>query len=709
MEVYDDDGNVICDKPYVLDKWKREFQTLFKEESEIEPKAEEKIMKRMLNDSIYLHEFRMSDPLFDETTELNRNIDLQEVKNAVMKTKKRKAVGIDMLPNEVLKNDNVISILQKLFQLCLDTGIVPDSWTKAIIKPIPKSSENDPRIPLNYRGISLLSCVAKVFTSIMNTRITSYLDANEKICEEQNGFRAKRGCIDHIYSLHSIAKQRQQKGLNTFVTYIDFSKAFDCIDRNMLLYNLLQSGIEGKIYYVIKSLYNLTQACVTLNNTLSEWFITELGVRQGDNLSPTLFSIFINGLSECIKKLDLGVVVDDIKVSCLFYADDIIIMAENPINLQTMLNCINDWCITWKMKINMSKTKIMQFRKKGTERSIAKFVLGDKLITKCATYKYLGVVFDEFLEFNKNAEVLAGSGQRALGALIGKYKMYPEMGFETYTKCFLSNVCPILDYGSEVLGYCKGEKTEAVQYKAIRVFLGVNKSTSLDFLMGDMGWLPSKIRHKLSMLRLWNRLLKLDQSRLPKKIFEAEYKNGGYWCKTISNILTELNMNHLYENKLLCDLGVCEKKLFDLCKAEWSKRILKKPKLRSYCCWKKDYNTEPYVKIGLPREHRSILAQIRSGTLPLKIETGRFMGIKLDDRLCTVCDEGIVEDEKHFLLECNRYNDERSVFLNKLGILEVDNPNNLLKKLFSDSCRQLARYSALIYNVRKETEYLIVN
>ena len=140
--------------------------------------------------------------------------------------------------------------------------------------------------------------MAKVFTSILNNRIVTFLDNTGRICEEQNGFRKNRSCTDHIYSLHSIAKERQIEGLKTFVTFIDFSKAFDSVNRNLLLYVLLQSGIDGKLYFIIKALYNLTEACVTLNGALSEWFKTELGVRQGDNLSPTLFSVFINELAE---------------------------------------------------------------------------------------------------------------------------------------------------------------------------------------------------------------------------------------------------------------------------------------------------------------------------------------------------------------------------------------------------------------------------
>ena len=83
----------------------------------------------------------------------------------------------------------------------------------------------------------------------------------------------------------------------TFVAFIDFSKAFDWVDRELLLYKLLRSSVDGPFYFVIKSMYTKTRSTVKVNDDLSNWFETECGVRQGDVLSPTLFNIFINDLS----------------------------------------------------------------------------------------------------------------------------------------------------------------------------------------------------------------------------------------------------------------------------------------------------------------------------------------------------------------------------------------------------------------------------
>ncbi len=141
-----------------------------------------------------------------------------------------------MIPNEILKNAKLRVILKELFQLCLDSAKIPTDWLKAIIKPIPKCRENDPRIPLNYRGISLLCCSLKLFTNLINIRVLNVLNKCDELCDEQNGFRGDRSCTDHIFVLHSIVSQRLNMKLSTFATYIDFSKAFDGISREMLLH-----------------------------------------------------------------------------------------------------------------------------------------------------------------------------------------------------------------------------------------------------------------------------------------------------------------------------------------------------------------------------------------------------------------------------------------------------------------------------------------
>ena len=136
----------------------------------------------------------------------------------------------------MFKNDGVVDVLHKLFQLCLDSGKIPSVWRKAIICPIPKDEKLDQKVPLNYRGISLLCCSAKMYTSLLNSRLDVFLSAEGALLDEQNGFRKDRSCQDHIFVLDSIIRNRFNEDLSTFCAFIDLQKAFDCrqfaVDRN---------------------------------------------------------------------------------------------------------------------------------------------------------------------------------------------------------------------------------------------------------------------------------------------------------------------------------------------------------------------------------------------------------------------------------------------------------------------------------------------
>lgn len=163
-----------------------------------------------------------------------------------MKSKNGKSSGVDEIPYEVLKYDCVIDseVIHRLFMLCFESHIIPSVWRQAIICPILKDSNSDPRVPLNYRGISLLSTIYKMYSSILNHRLVSYLEDNNLLVDEQNGFRRERSCADHVFTLNSIIQNRKE----TFVAFIDLQKAFDTVDRDLLKFSLLNNGIDGDFY-----------------------------------------------------------------------------------------------------------------------------------------------------------------------------------------------------------------------------------------------------------------------------------------------------------------------------------------------------------------------------------------------------------------------------------------------------------------------------
>ncbi len=141
------------------------------------------------------------------------------------------------------------------------------------------------------------------------------MEENGLYAEEQNGFRQSRPCSEHLFVLTTIIRNRKLQGKSTFTAFIDAEKAFDRVDRELLLFKLLNVGIKGHIYENIKAIYKEAICSINVNKMLTDWFQTYSGVVQGDTLSPTLFNKFINDLVEDVNPLTLGVTIDGHRIS----------------------------------------------------------------------------------------------------------------------------------------------------------------------------------------------------------------------------------------------------------------------------------------------------------------------------------------------------------------------------------------------------------
>ena len=561
-----------------------------------------------------------------------------------------------------------------------------------------------------------ISCVSKIYTSILNSRVLDKLEEQELIVDEQNGFRSERSCQDHIFVLDSIIRNRLAQDMPTFTAFIDLQKAFDCVNRDFLMNKILDYGVDGKVFSAIKSLYINTEACVKLPGGLfTNWFPTSFGVKQGDNLSPTLFSVFLNDLATEIKKLNAGVDTSDGTVSILLYADDIALIAPSEKNLQKMLDTLSAWTDKWLMNIHPDKSQIVHFRKNDVDETKHCFKCGPINLKTVSFYKYLGVIFSEHLDYEQNAAVLSKAGGRALGAIIAKYKAQGFMSYSTYTKLFDSCVTPVLDYSSGVWGFSKYNCLEAIQNRAIRIYLGVHKFAPTLALQGDMGWMLTENRQCLSVLRFWNRLLKLPDNRLTKQIFIDDFylAQSGHenWCSNVFKILEKLNLEHLFYERKMGDIKEIKDQLMNKQSDMWKQAVPKKPKLRTYCLFKETMDIENYIKYNLSSSERSAMAQFRFGILPLNIETGRFRNQALDERLCTLCEFNEIEDESHFLFQCSLYDELRNEWVSHIvnktaNFLELDKINKF-KVIFDIHHRITAKFILRCYQLRKESLYRI--
>ena len=210
------------------------------------------------------------------------------------------------------------------------------------------------------------------------------------------------------------------------------------------------------------------------------------------------------------------------------------------------------------------------------------------------------------------------------------------------------------------------------------------------------------------MLRLWNSLVSMDDDRLTKKIFLNDFnrnKNNS-WCSEIKSIFNKLALLENFQNKELCDIVHCEKQLFQNHSSDWSNKTKDVSKLRTYISFKAQYKTEDYVKAYLPKQECSFLAQLRCGVLPLRIETGRFSGLKPEERVCQLCDSGDIEDEKHFILSCDAYTNQRQILFRHLRQqFHLLDSNEKFKSLITQEYRHVAKFISQSFIARRNSLY----
>ena len=196
---------------------------------------------------------------------LNDYFTEEEILSVVMNLPMNKACGVDEIINEYIKLSVplMLPVFKSLFNIILDTGHVPNDLTIGIIKPLFKN-KGDVSSPENYRGITLLSCLGKMFTAVINKRLTKFLDQRQFIGEEQVGFRKGYGPNDHIFVLKSIIDLYLSKKWNLNAVFVDYKTAFDQINRTTLWHKIINSGINGKIFRKIVNLYSNAHSCLKM-------------------------------------------------------------------------------------------------------------------------------------------------------------------------------------------------------------------------------------------------------------------------------------------------------------------------------------------------------------------------------------------------------------------------------------------------------------
>jgi hypothetical protein len=660
------------------------------------------------------------DVLNDEDIDaaFNRPISLEEVLFALRKLKCKKASGPDGIIGEIFKNASVFvaPFFVRFFNVLFDKGIYPENWMESVILPLYK--KGDVNSPGNYRGISLSDTSSKVFGTIINRRLQAWAEENNITGEYQAGFKKGYSTVDHLFTLLACVQKQFNMNRKLYVAFIDFEKCFDTINRNLLWPVLLKNSIKGKLFRCVRSMYVSVKARVRCGARLTDYVNCTFGVKQGDICSPVLFSLFINELAlEVIRNGRHGVTfsLDAFELFILLLADDVVLLSETVIGLQTQLNSLCRAARSLSLKVNMDKSNIIVFRKGGYLGARERWVYDGIVMPVVNAYKYLGIYFSTRLSFVAACRDIASKAKKALLCIIQRLRMYNCSSFDVYMKLFDAQVQPIMQYGSEIWGLDKAaQHCEKVHLFALKKFLSVDLRTPNDFVYNELGRHPTIINSVINCIRYWLKLLVMDDNRLPKKAYvmlrKLDERGKVTWVTNVRKCLFQYGFGFVWLNQGVGGvkefLRFFKQRMIDCKWQNWNEHVNDSERFcvyRTFCDF--SHSLPLYLNLEMDSHLKFIMTKFRFGVSDIAVHHFRYRQHTPRNLICPVCKNG-EENEIHFVFCCPLYEELRKTFI---APKFYRNPSSfhlslLLSSRNSETVRNLCVY---LYKAFKKREIVL--
>jgi len=451
-----------------------------------------------------------------EDLELDAPILEEEVLRVINRCKNNKAPGTDRIPAEFFKHATPLFIakLTQAYNYIFEYGDIPPNFRDSIIFPIFKKGE--PSDPRNYRGISFLNAIYKIFAGVILERLTVWVEKNNLLSEFQAGFRKGYATVDNIFCLTGIVQIHQENGKTVYAFFVDFKAAFDLICRIALIYKLSNLGLSYKMIQLIKNLLLENKTAVWCGDVLSDWFQTDSGVKQGCLLSPLLFALFIEDLKD---HLTGGIRIADIHIKLLMYADDIILLAESPTELQKMIDELYAYCQQWNLTVNTEKSKIMVFKKHSRrQRADECWLYNGEPLEVVKQFKYLGTWLTPNMSFSLHLQHKLADSKIAINSTWKTFLSNTKVPHSTKYKLFEATAKAVLCYCAQVWGIKQYDDAEKLLRYFLKKFFHLPPNTPNYMLHLETG-LPQIYQHTIAIhFNYINKVMEMDNIRLPKII-----------------------------------------------------------------------------------------------------------------------------------------------------------------------------------------------
>lgn len=449
----------------------------------------------------------------------------EELDEVFKETKNRKSTGPDGINMELLKYGGILLHfrLLHLINQCWRNCKIPEAWTTAeIISLFKKGDRNNCE---NYRGISLLNSIYKVYAKIINKRLK--VISENLLSEEQCGFRTGRSTSDNVFILQQLFEKRREFNLQTHVAFVDFVKAFDRVNRSLLWTIMKDGGYPQHLINTIKSLYCNSKIIINTGRNKTQEIFINRGVRQGCTLSPTLFNIYINDLIQKWKILvNPGIKVNfNTSVNILLYADDVVIIQNNEDDLQRSLYYLNIISQEYDFIISTEKTKILAFWGKSQIRS--KIILEGRSLEQVENFNYLGCDINTRNTSEDDVNKKVSKFQMMCGTIHRTLKNKTRK--DTRIKFYKTMATPLLLYGSETWVNTKRiqNKIQSAEMTFLRRTKGCTRSDRFrnEDIREELHIFSMNGRIKEHRDRWFQHINRMEDTRLPKLLLN--YKATG--------------------------------------------------------------------------------------------------------------------------------------------------------------------------------------
>jgi len=630
----------------------------------------------------------------DAAAGLNQPFGVAEVIKVLCTLNNHKAAGVDGVPAEFYKHARyhdgqgrityvLAPYLTRVFNAVLRGGY-PADWAVSALVPVPKPKANHSSCD-GFRGIAVGPALGKIYSMLLMCRMDAWAERHCLRANGQAGFRVGRSTVDNVFVLRHVISTYKAQNKPVYAAFIDFKKAYDCVDRDLLWKCLEHLGLHGATLRSLQDMHANVQMRVRLRGCLGDSFPANRGVRQGDPLSPLLFGLFIDRFESFLaaRCAGQGVRIGRLLLQLLLYADDLVLLAESKADLQAMLNVLSEFCRATCMTVNVSKSEIVIFN--AATPAISPFIYNGETMPVKPFFVYLGVKLDSATK-SVVSSVLTGRVAKARAAMYAMFSRCYELRLHNvHMQCRLFDalVVPVLNYGCEVWGaehlgnsnVIEGcGAAELLHFSFLRQSLGVRASTARAVMLRETGRCHMNVAWFRQALNFFNRVMKRNDSDVVRHacladLAQARDGSTSAWSAHMAKCMHKIECGQqadVFLNGRFCPVDdlVCAMEKHQW-RNDWktllptNSQVRAVPneasvgfKLLTYAQWFKpaDGALPGYLKSLHSRSAITAVARFRLGSHSLGIETGR-RGHKVprDQRCCTLCEQGARDDEWHVL------------------------------------------------------------